>query len=55
MVYLYVLLGLLALFLGVVIIRTLNFKVKENAKAFDEEITFDTDKAVENLRTLVRF
>ena len=55
MVYLYVLLGLLALFLGVIIIRTLNFKVKENAKAFDEEIIFDTDKAVENLRTLVRF
>ena len=55
MIYLYIFLGLVALFLAVLIIRTLNFKPKENAKVIDEEITFDEDKAVEALRTLVRF
>lgn len=55
MIYLYIFLGLVALFLAVLIIRTLNFKPKANAKVFEEEITFDGDKAIENLRTLVRF
>ncbi len=55
MIYLYIILGLVALFLAVLIIRTLNFKPKANAKVFDEEITLENDKIIENLRTLVRF
>lgn len=55
MIYLYIFLGIVTLFFAVLIIRTLNFKPKENAKVIDEEITFDEDKAVEALRTLVRF
>ena len=55
MIYLYIILGLIALFLAVLIIRTLSFKPKENAKVFDEEIVLENDKIIENLRTLVRF
>ncbi len=55
MIYLYIALAAVALFLAVLIIRTLAFKPKANAKVIDEEITFDKDKAIENLRTLVRF
>ncbi len=55
MFYLYVILGLIALFLTVLIIRTLNFKPKANAKVFEEEICLENDKVIENLRTLVRF
>ena len=55
MIYLYIFFGIVVLFLAVLIIRTLNFKPKQNAKVIDEEITFDKDKAVEALRTLVRF
>ena len=55
MIYLYIFLGLVALFFAVLIIRTLNFKPKENAKVFEEEITLNNDKVIENLRTLVRF
>ena len=55
MIYLYIFLGLVVLFLAVLIIRTLNFKPKANAKVFEEEITLNNDKVIENLRTLVRF
>ncbi len=55
MIYFYIFLGLVALFLAVLIIRTLNFKPKANAKVFEEEIALDNDKIVENLRSLVRF
>ncbi len=55
MIYLYIFLGLVALFLAVLVIRTLNFKPKANAKVFEEEITLNNDKVIENLRTLVRF
>ena len=55
MIYLYIILGLVALFLAVLIIRTLHFKPKANAKVFDEEITLENDKIIGNLRTLVRF
>ncbi|MBO5211610.1 MAG: M20/M25/M40 family metallo-hydrolase [Clostridia bacterium] len=55
MIYLYIFLGLVALFLAVLIIRTLNFKPKANAQVFDEEITLNNDRVIENLRTLVRF
>ncbi len=55
MIYFYIFLGVIALFLAVLIIRTLNFKPKANARIFDEEITLNSDKVIENLRTLVRF
>ena len=55
MIYLYIFLGLVALFLAVLIIRTLNFKPKANAKVFEEEIHLDNNKIIESLRTLVRF
>ena len=55
MIYLYIFLGLVALFLAVLIIRTLSFKPKANAQIFDEEITLNNEKIIENLRTLVRF
>lgn len=55
MIYLYIILGLVALFLAVLVIRTLNFKPKANAKIFDEEVALENDKIIENLRTLVRF
>ena len=55
MIYLYIFLGLVALFLAVLIIRTLSFKPKVNAQIFDEEITLNNEKIIENLRTLVRF
>lgn len=45
---------ILLAFIGVILIRTLAFTPKENVKAFEEEISFDGDKAVENLRELVR-
>lgn len=45
---------ILLAFIGLILIRTLAFTPKENVKAFEEEISFDGDKAVENLRELVR-
>ena len=50
---LYILLAVV-LFLGVIISRTLMFTPKDNVKVFDEEIEFDGEKAIENLRELVR-
>lgn len=55
MIYLYIFLGVLALFFAVLIIRTLSFKPKENARVFEEEIVLEENKIVENLRTLIRF
>ena len=52
MIYLYVFLGLVALFLAVLIIRTLNFKPKANAQISNEEITLNCDKVIENLRSI---
>ncbi len=46
---------LLLLFIGVILVRTLNFKPKNTVKADDEEITFDKEKAVSSLQTLIRF
>ncbi len=51
----YIVIGFIAGFISVLLFRTITFKPKENSKIIDEEITFDTEKAVENLRTLVRF
>lgn len=45
----------LVVFLTVIILRALAFKPKAQPKVSDIEESFDSDKAVENLRTLVRF
>lgn len=55
MTALYIILGLLALFFTVVLIRTAMFKKKPLTEVFENEEAFDKDKAVESLRTLVRF
>jgi len=54
MIYFWIILAVVVVFLGVILIRTLNFKPKAQPKITDEEISFDTEKAVENLRELVR-
>ena len=54
MIIFLIILGVILSFLGVIIIRTLGFKPKENAKVIDEEIIFDGEKAIECLRELVR-
>ena len=46
--------AIVLLFLAVIIIRTLNFKPKAGARVSDEEISFDSDAAIERLRALVR-
>jgi len=40
--------------LAVIVIRTLSFKPKASIEVMDDEISFDGDKAIENLRELVR-
>lgn len=55
MIYLWCILAVLFASIGFVIIRTLLFKPNTTIKANDEVIEFNGDKAVENLRTLVRF
>jgi len=55
---LYALCGLVVvavILLLVIIIRTLNFKPKSSVKFLEEEVNFNGEKAVENLRELVRF
>ncbi len=52
---LYVILLPILAFVAVLLIRTLNFKPKENANITEETINFDKDKSVETLRELVRF
>ncbi len=42
------------IFLAIIIIRALNFKPKTAVKIFENDESFDKDKAVENLRSLVR-
>ncbi len=54
MIIFLIILCFIALLLGVILVRTLNFKPKANALALDDEIKFDGDRAVENLRELVR-
>ena len=55
MVYiLYLIILLLVLLMGIVLVRTLDFKPKDDVKVFDDEIVFDGEKAVENLRELVK-
>jgi len=50
----YIILALIVAFFAIVLIRTLTFKPKAQPEISDEEITFDRDKAVQNLAELVR-
>ncbi len=54
MILLYVILTVIAAFLALIILRTLSFRPKSKVAVVDEEISFDGDRAVENLRELVR-
>ncbi|MBE7057402.1 MAG: M20/M25/M40 family metallo-hydrolase [Ruminococcaceae bacterium] len=47
--------SIVVIFLSVVLIRTLMFTPKKSAEVFDEEITFEEDKAITNLQRLIRF
>ncbi len=51
----FVILGLVLAFFGVLLFRTYKFTPKENAQIIEEEIDFNKEKAVENLQKLVRF
>ena len=50
----YIILISVVLFFGVIILRTLSFTPKDNVKVINEHIDFDGEKAIENLRELVR-
>lgn len=52
---LYCILALLALFVGIILIRTINFKPHKQPTVIDAEEVFDRDRAVSNLQTLVRY
>ena len=49
-----ILVGLIAAFFAVVIVRTLNFKPKAQPETQDAEVTFDKDGAVNALAELVK-
>ena len=51
---LWIILGLLALFFAVVLIRTLAFRPKQFLSVSQEEVTFDQEKCVDALAPLVR-
>lgn len=55
MLAVWIILGIFALLLGVVIIRTLGFKPIKKENISEDEISFDKDGAVETLRELIRF
>ena len=50
----YVILGLIAVFVAVVLVRTLTFKPKAQPAISDEEVSFDKDGAVNALAELVK-
>ncbi len=54
MIVLFIFLAVIICLLAVIIIRTLNFKPKAQVAVSEEEIVFDGERAVENLRELVR-
>ena len=51
---LYVILGLIAVFLAVILIRAALFNPKPQPKTDDTPVSFDRDKAVEDLAALIR-
>ena len=55
MIWLYIILSLIAVFIAIIMAKTLMFKPKAETEVFKNEEAFDRDKAVENLQTLVRF
>jgi len=55
MLPLYIILGIVLLFIAIILIRALAFRPKEGPKVDEYEVTVDTDKIVERLRRLVRF
>lgn len=54
MVALYIILGIIALFLGVIFVRAAAFTPKKGIDADNSEVSFNGDKAIENLAELVR-
>ncbi|MBQ8392787.1 MAG: M20/M25/M40 family metallo-hydrolase [Clostridia bacterium] len=55
MIALYIALGIIALLLAIIIIRTLTFKPKKPCSIDTEEVIFDKQKSIERLQTLVKF
>ena len=55
MLPLYIILGIILLFIAVILIRTLAFTPKAGPAVDSEEVSVDTEKIVERLRRLVRF
>lgn len=55
MIVLYLILALIVLLLAVVLIRAATFKPGEEEKREVSEVSFDKEKAVSNLQTLIRF
>ena len=53
-ILIYILIFLILCFVGVILIRTLLFVPKAQPEPSNEEITFDGEKVIENLRELVR-
>lgn len=51
---LFAILAVVAVLLFIIIVRTLNFKPKSLVKVLEEEVVFDGERAIENLRELVR-
>ena len=50
----YIILGLVALFFAVILIRTLTFKPKAQPAVSNEEVNFDSDATVHALSELVK-
>ena len=50
----YIILGMIAVFLAVVLIRTANFKPKPQPEISQEEVSFDKEGAVSSLAELVK-
>ncbi len=55
MIWLYLILSLIAVFIAIIMAKTMMFKPKAETEIFTNEEAFDRDKAVESLQTLVRF
>ncbi len=55
MIALYIALGIVAVLLTVIILRTLAFKPKKAVEPDNTEIEFDKEKVISNLQTLVKF
>lgn len=55
MLILYILLAVIALFLAVIVVRALAFNPKATVTADTDTISFDKEKAVSNLQSLVKF